>query len=76
VPPRLAPTPVLLADEPADTGINEVLVNLGPAPVAGFGQFQRVIELVADDVDDAAEGRQRWRQYLAAGITPAQHKPA
>jgi hypothetical protein len=35
-----------------------------------------VIELVADDVDDAAEGRQRWRQYLAAGITPAQHKPA
>jgi DNA polymerase-3 subunit chi len=76
VPPRLAPTPVWLADEPADTGINEVLVNLGPAPVAGFGQFQRVIELVADDVDDATEGRQRWRQYLAAGITPAQHKPA
>jgi hypothetical protein len=35
-----------------------------------------VIELVADDVDDATEGRQRWRQYLAAGITPAQHKPA
>lgn len=76
VPPRLAPTPVWLADEPADAGGEGVLVNLGPAAVADTAPFLRVIELVADDADDAAQGRQRWRQYVAAGITPAQHKPA
>ncbi|OYU78412.1 MAG: DNA polymerase III subunit chi [Burkholderiales bacterium PBB5] len=74
VPPRLAATPVWLADVPADAGVDDVLVNLGPGPVDGLAQFQRVIELVADDADDVAEGRQRWRQYVAAGITPTQHK--
>ncbi len=74
VPPRLAVTPVWLADVAAETAVDDVLVNLGPAPVAEPLKFQRVIELVADDADDVAEGRQRWRQYVAAGISPIQHK--
>ncbi len=74
IPPRLAVTPVWLADEAADTGIDDVLVNLGPASVAAASKFQRVIELVADDADDVAEGRHRWREFVAAGLLPSQHK--
>lgn len=78
VAPHLARTPIWLADVPADipadAGLPDVLVNLGPGWVAGFEGFPRVIEIVAEPADDVASGRQRWRQYLAAGITPANHK--
>lgn len=74
VPARLAATPVWLADEPAAAGIDGVLVNLGPGPVVEPALFQRVIELVGDDADDAAQGRQRWRQHVATGVQPTQHK--
>ncbi len=66
----LARTPIWLADTPTDAAPRDVLVNLGPGGVPGFEQFARVIEIVAEPADDVASGRQRWRQYLAAG-----HKP-
>ena len=74
VAPHLACTPIWLADEPAAAGPHEVLVNLGPAAVVGFERYPRVIEIVAEPADDVAIGRQHWRQYLAAGITPELHK--
>ena len=72
--PHLARTPVLLAEQPDAAGVCEVLVNLGPGPVVGAAGFDRVIELVASGEDEVLAGRQRWRQYLAAGVKPTSHK--
>lgn len=73
VPPRLARTPVWLADRPSEAAARDVLVNLGPAPVGEAAAFTRLIELVGQDAADAAAGRQRWRQLREAGFTPRLH---
>ena len=49
------------------------LVNLGPTAVADVAAHARLIEVVSDQADEAAAGRQRWRQYLAAGLKPVNH---
>ena len=69
-PPLLARTPIWLADEVVDGLEAAVLVNLGPAMPHRHAGFDRVIELVAEAEDDLAAGRQRWRQYKAAGDQP------
>lgn len=45
-----------------------VVVNLGASAPADPARLQRLIEVVAADVDSAAAGRLRWRQYIAAGF--------
>lgn len=70
---RLSPTPLWLAERPADVATCDVLVNLGPAPLADAPLPPRTIELVARTDDDVAAGRQRWRAHLAAGRTPVNH---
>jgi len=72
-PPRLAPTPLWLADAPADAGACDVLVNLGPGLLADAALPARTIELVDTTPEDVAAGRQRWRQHVAAGRTPVNH---
>lgn len=72
----LARTPIWLADaaQPdADVPACDVLLNLGPEFVAGFERYARVVEVVADDAEDAQQGRQRWRRYVAAGLVPVNH---
>ena len=71
--PRLAPTPLWLAERPGDVAGCDVLVNLGPAPLADAPLPARTIELVARTDDEVAAGRQRWRAHLAAGRTPVNH---
>ncbi len=71
--PRLAPTPLWLAEQPADAGACDVLVNLGPASLADVVLPARTIELVAREDDEVAAGRQRWRQHVAAGHKPVNH---
>ncbi len=79
LPPRLARTPIWLAEiaadaaSAADAGVPQVLVNLGPDAVANAGAWSRIIEIVAEPADEVASGRQRWRQHLAAGQTPVNH---
>lgn len=70
----LEPTPIWLAEEPCTAPPAPVLVNLGSADLAEFSQFERVVELVGADPEDAARGRLRWRMYRAAGITPVLHQ--
>jgi DNA polymerase-3 subunit chi len=64
-----AATPIWLVDgdPPAD---REVLVNLGAPVPSDPGRWQRLIEIVSTEPDDLAGGRQRWREYLAAGLEP------
>ena len=74
VAPLLAATPIWLGETPADLPAHaapcDVLVNLGPGIAPGFERFARVIDIVAEPADEVSAGRQRWRQYLAAGLTP------
>lgn len=72
-PARLAPTPLWLADDPADAGACDVLVNLGPGLLDDAALPARTIELVDVTPDDVAAGRQRWRQHVGAGRTPVNH---
>ena len=72
-PPRLAPTPLWLADQPADAGACDVLVNLGPGGLGDVPLPARTIELVARADDEVAAGRQRWRAHVAAGRSPVNH---
>ncbi len=76
VAPRLARTPLWLADQPADAGACDVLVNLGPGALADGPLPARTIELVAADPDEVAAGRQRWRGHVAAGRQPVNHPQA
>lgn len=73
--PALLRTPVWLAERPADAPADTtVLVNLGPALAPGYERFARVVELVGGDAQDLQLGRQRWREYQAAGLTPQKHE--
>jgi DNA polymerase III subunit chi len=63
--PALARTPTWLVDDAACVPARGVLVNLGPAMVEGWQQFERVVEIVSAEPEDAHAGRQRWRQYSA-----------
>jgi DNA polymerase-3 subunit chi len=71
--PRLARTPLWLADQPADAGACDVLVNLGPDGLGDAPLPARTIELVTRDPDEVAAGRQRWRGHVAAGRQPVNH---
>lgn len=73
VTPVLARTPIWLADTPADAGPRDVLVNLGPAALDDAAGCPRVIEIVADEPDEVDAGRERWRRYKAAGLSPRNH---
>ena len=74
--PLLARTPIWLADLPVEAGPCDVLVNLGPALAPGYEVFGRVIEIVAESDAEVSSGRQRWRQYLAAGLAPSNRSAA
>ena len=63
-------TPVWLVLTALQEGAPQVLVNLGADPPAEHAALQRVIEIVANDADEAAQGRQRWREYQARGLLP------
>lgn len=77
LPELLARSPIWLLDDdaplPARVGDFAVRVNLGPALVMDAESFARVIELIGESADEVVAGRQRWRQYLAAGLKPVNH---
>lgn len=73
---RVARTPLWLAastDLAPAAGAGRVLVNLGAAVPADPAIYPRLIELVAAQADEATAGRQRWRDYRAAGLEVVHH---
>lgn len=50
-----------------DAGHPRVLVSLGADALSLASVFDRVIEVVSADPDEAAAGRRRWRAWQAAG---------
>lgn len=50
-----------------------VLLNLGAEAPEDLAGLDRLIEIVAADVDEAARGRSRWRAYKARGLDITHH---
>jgi DNA polymerase-3 subunit chi len=67
---RTMRTPIwLLDDDSVDVGAS-VAVNLGPDMLSRPERFERVVEVVSTEVDDAQAGRTRWRHHASAGLAP------
>ena len=59
--------------EAAQSGAPRVLVNLGAPVPQDMQSLDRLVEIVGAEPDDAAQGRERWRQYKAAGLNIKHH---
>ncbi len=68
----LAASPIVLTRSLAVPACadRQVVLNLGQDAPAGFESFERLIEVVTLDEDDAAAGRSRWKHYAASGHAP------
>ena len=71
---RLAPTPIWLVERPEQAPSHEVLLNLGPAVATGFESFERLFEIVGNDEDARAAGRERLRHYRSRGYEIQLHE--
>jgi DNA polymerase-3 subunit chi len=72
--PQLAKrSAVLLADSPCDAGHTQVLINCLPDVPAGFGAFERVVEIVSTEDEDRALARARWKHYVQLGYELVRH---
>lgn len=65
--PRMADTPIWLADDPLAAPNPGVLVNLGPELSTGFESFGRLFELVAQAPEHREAGRRRWQHFKVRG---------
>ena len=66
-------TPVVVDHDPVDIDRDDLLVNLRPDTPELFSRFQRVIEIVGMDEDDARAGRVRYRFYRDRGYEITVH---
>ena len=59
-----AHTPIILTDnDEAELPHKDLLVNLSRRAPSGVAQFERMIEVISSDEDDAAAGRKRYVAY-------------
>lgn len=70
----LAPeTPVLIHAREGELLHDALLINLDPAWPPFFSRFERVLEIVSTDPDDAAAARARFRFYRDRGYALQTH---
>ena len=69
-----APAAVLIGGGEPLPSHRDVLVNLGTEVPAFFGQFERVLEIVAGDSAQRGASRARFKAYRDAGLSPETHK--
>lgn len=62
-----AAMPVVISHDPEPFPHSEVLISLHPACLPFFSRFQRVIEIVTQDAEDARLGRERFTFYRDRG---------
>jgi DNA polymerase III subunit chi len=74
-PPGLGRTPIWLGDGAVPEPALSLLLNIGGAVAEDLSGYERVIEIVSADDEDAQAGRQRWKVYLQRGLQPAHRKP-
>lgn len=70
--PLASQTPIIITTALRDALPHyELLINLSQQLPENFLQFNRVIEVISQQEEDAANGRQRFRLYQQQGIKPA-----
>ena len=67
-------TPVVLTSNLDEAPHHHVLVNLGAPVSAQFARFERLVEIVGNDGDELAAGRERYRFYRDRGYAIETHK--
>lgn len=67
-------TRIWLVEPGAAAPHQDIALNLGAQALPDAAAWARVIDVVADDADDRAAGRRRWRAYEAQGCS-IQHHP-
>jgi DNA polymerase III subunit chi len=72
--PLAQDTPIVLTSNLDDAPHHQVLVNLGAPVSAQFARFERLIEIVGNDQDELAAGRERFRFYRDRGYAIETHK--
>jgi DNA polymerase-3 subunit chi len=72
--PLAKDTPVVLAANLDDAPHHRILINLGQSVPAQFARFERLIEVIGEDEDELAAGRQRFRFYRDRGYALNMHK--
>jgi DNA polymerase III subunit chi len=72
--PLAQDTPIVLTSNLDDAPHHQVLVNLGAPVPAQFARFERLIEIVGNDQDELAAGRERFRFYRDRGYAIETHK--
>ena len=61
-------TPVLLtANDQAELPHRQVLINMSGKTPENFAQFDRMLEVISNDANDLAAGRERYRFYKQRG---------
>jgi DNA polymerase-3 subunit chi len=74
LPPGLARTPIWLGDGRVPDPPPVLLLNVGGPVADDLSGYERVIEIVSNDQDDAQAGRQRWKAYQQRGLSPGHRK--
>ena len=70
--PLASHTPIVIStDGKTASPHHDLLVNLSQSLPLQFENFQRVIEIVSSEEQDANAGRQRFRLYQQQGIKPS-----
>jgi len=67
--PHAGDTPVVLATDVERVPHHRVLVNLGAQVPPQFARFERLLEVVGNEADELAAGRERYRFYRDRGYT-------
>jgi DNA polymerase III subunit chi len=63
-----ARTPIWLTPVALAADAHRVLLNLGADPPSVHLKFDRIIEVVSSDAEEARRGRERWRHYKGLGL--------
>jgi len=71
--PLAAETPVLIHTQEGDLRDDALLINLDPAWPPFFSRFERVIEIVSTEPEDAIAARERFRFYRDRGYALQTH---
>ena len=69
-------TPIWLTAALLTEAAPRVLVNLGGPMPTPIDALDRIIEIVSAEPDEAALGRERWREYKALGLSIRHHADA
>lgn len=71
--PLAASTPVIIGKNADVLPSADVLINLDDEPPPVFSRFERLMEIVTEDENDVAKGRQRYRFYKDRGYELVNH---